>query len=510
MMFRWKATAAVAVVAALALTGCAGGDTTSSTGEGGKADRLTLISIAAPTSYDIGAGAEWGNRSEFFEAVFDTLLRKDSSGEIQANLATAWEYNEDKTVLTLTLRDDATFTDGTAVDADAVVGSLERFRDGTSPQAATLAGKEFAAPDATTVTITQDAPDPSLENLLSIAPGLVQAPSSFDDENSATTPVGSGPYILDSASSVTGTTYNYTANPDYWNADAVKYENLTINVMEDTTAILNAIKAGEANGAKIADNNTISEVEGAGWTIESNELDFQGLLLLDRAGTMAPELADVKVRQALNMAFDREALLQSLQSGYGTVTEQVFPATSAAYDEALDSTYPYDPDAAKALLAEAGYPNGFTLNMMSTPAFQTTFDLVAQQLSDIGVTVNYTDPGTGNFITDMLAPKYPATWMALEQNPDWQLINFMIAPNATFNPFKYQDDTVDGYIETIQRGTEDEAAAAAKELNKYIVDQAWFAPFYRVQGSFATDANTNLEFWPTNAYPSIFDFSPKN
>lgn len=510
-MFRWKATAAVAVVAALALTGCAGGgETTNSSGEGGKADRLTLISIAAPTSYDIGAGAEWGNRSEFFEAVFDTLLRKDSSGEIQPNLATKWEYNEDKTVLTLTLRDDATFTDGTAVDADAVVGSLERFRDGTSPQAATLAGKEFAAVDATTVTITQDAPDPSLENLLSIAPGLVQAPSSFDDENSATTPVGSGPYILDSASSVTGTTYNYTANPDYWNKDAVKYENLTINVMEDTTAILNAIKAGEANGAKIADNNTISEAEGAGWTIESNELDFQGLLLLDRAGTMAPELADVKVRQAINMAFDREALLQSLQSGYGTVTEQVFPATSAAYDEALDSTYPYDPDAAKALLAEAGYPNGFTLNMMSTPAFQQTFDLVAQQLADIGITVKYTDPGTGNFITDMLAPKYPATWMALEQNPDWQLINFMIAPNATFNPFKFQDDTVDGYISTIQNGTEEEATAAVKELNTYIVDQAWFAPFYRVQGSFAVDANTNLEFWPTNAYPSIFDFSPKN
>ncbi|MFL0566850.1 ABC transporter substrate-binding protein [Microbacterium sp. 179-I 1D1 NHS] len=510
MMFRWKATAAVAVVAALALTGCAGGDTTSSTGEGGKADRLTLISIAAPTSYDITQGAEWGNRSAFFEAVFDTILRKDSSGEIQPNLATEYEYNDDNTVLTLTLRDGVTFTDGTPVNAEAVVTSMEEFRDGTAPQAATMAGKEFAAVDDSTVTITMEAPDPSLVNLLSIAPGVVQAPATFSNPDAATKPVGSGPYVLDTASTVTGTTYNFTANPDYWNKDAVKYDNLTINVMEDTTAILNAIKAGEANGAKIADNNTISEVEGAGWTIESNELDFQGLLLLDRAGTMAPELADLKVRQAINMAFDREALLQSLQSGYGTVTEQVFPATSDAYDEALDSTYPYDPDAAKDLLAEAGYPNGFTLNMMSTPAFQTTFDLVAQQLSDIGITVNYTDPGTGNFITDMLAPKYPATWMALEQNPDWQLINFMIAPNATFNPFKSQDATVDGYIETIQRGSEDEATTAVKELNKYIVDQAWFAPFYRVQGSFATDANTNLDFWPTNAYPSIFDFSPKN
>ncbi|SBS72294.1 ABC transporter substrate-binding protein [uncultured Microbacterium sp.] len=513
-MFRLKATAALAIAAALVLTGCAGGTgDTSGDGDGegtGRGDRLTLISILAPTSYDVGQGAEYGNRSPFFQAVFDTLLQKDASGELQPWIATDWSYNEDNTVLTLTLRDDVEFTDGTPLDAEAVVASMERFRDGTSPQAATMLGKEFAAVDATTVTITTPAPDPSLVNLLSIAPGLIQAPSSFDDADAATEPVGSGPYIFDAASSVTGTTYNYTANPDYWNADAIKYDNLTINVMEDTTAIINAVKAGEANGAKIADNSTITEVEGAGWTIAANELDFQGLLLFDRGGTMAPELGDVKVRQAINMAFDREALLQSLQSGYGTVTEQVFPTTSVAYDEALDSTYEYDPEGAKDLLADAGYPDGFSLDMMSTPAFQTTFDLVAQQLADIGIDVNYTDPGTGNFITDMLAPKYAATWMALEQNPDWQLINFMIAPSATFNPFKYQDDTVDGYIETIQLGTPEESDEALKALNAYLVEQAWFAPFFRVQGSYAVDANTNLDFWPTNAYPSIFDFSPKN
>ena len=509
-MFRWKATAATIAIAAIALTGCAGGGDDSGTSDTGRADRLTLTAIIGPTSYDIGQGAEYGNRSPFFQAVFDTLLQKNGEGEIEPWLATEWEYNEDNTVLTLTLRDDVEFTDGTPLDAEAVVASLERFRDGTSPQAATLAGKEFAATDATTVTITQPAPDPSLVNLLSIAPGLIQAPSTFDDPDSATEPVGSGPYVLDTAASVTGTTYVYTANPDYWNPDAVKYDNLTINVIEDPTATLNALKAGEANGAKIVNNDTIPEIEASGWTIESNELDFQGLLLFDRAGTMAPELADVRVRQAINMAFDREALLDALQAGYGTVTEQVFPETSVGYDEALDSTYGYDPEAAKELLAEAGYPDGFTLDMMSTPAFQTTFDLVAQQLADIGITVNYTDPGTGNFITDMLAPKYPATWMALEQNPDWQLINFMIAPDATFNPFHSQDPQVDEYIATIQTGMQEEAEQATKDLNAWIVENAWFAPFYRVQGTYAVDANTELEFWPSNAYPSIFGFSPKN
>ena len=59
-------------------------------------------------------------------------------------------------------------------------------------------------------------------------------------------------------------------------------------------------------------------------------------------------------------------------------------------------------------------------------------------------------------------------------------------------------------------GTPEEAEQATKDLNAWIVENAWFAPFYRVQGTYAVDANTDLEFWPTNAYPSIFGFSPKN
>ena len=92
--------------------------------------------------------------------------------------------------------------------------------------------------------------------------------------------------------------------------------------------------------------------------------------------------------------------------------------------------------------------------------------------------------------------------MALEQNPDWQLIQFMIAPTAVFNPFHYRGpDRSTSTSSEIQYGDEATQAAVAKELNTYIVEQAWFAPFYRVQGSFATDANTTAEMLPTNAYP---------
>ncbi|KQQ52649.1 ABC transporter substrate-binding protein [Plantibacter sp. Leaf314] len=506
-MFRWKTTAAVAVTAAaLVLTGCSGSPSGSDGGSGGT---LIIGAITPPTTFD-PAGSEWGNRSPFYQAVFDTLLVATADGEIAPSLATSYEYNEDNTVLTLKIRDDVTFTDDSKLTADVVKQNLERFKTGTSPDAGYFAGvASVEAPDETTVVITLSAPDPAMLNYLTRDPGLVASAESFDSPDLATNPVGSGPYVLDTAATVTGTSYSYTANPDYWNKDWQHYDKLTINVLQDATAGLNAVKSGEVNGIKLANNDNLAEVEGAGWTVNANELDFQGMLLLDRAGTMNPAIADVRVRQAINYAFDRPALLKALQNDNGTVTGQVFPENSPAYDKALDDRYGYDPEKAKELLAEAGYADGLTLSMPSSAVLgATTYTLISQQLADVGITAEYTDPGN-NFIADLLAPKFPVSFMALEQNPDWQLIQFMIAPNAVFNPFKYSDPKVDEYIKQIQYGDEATQGTVAKELNAYIVEQAWFAPFYRVQGSFATDANTTVKMIPTNAYPSIYDIQPK-
>ncbi len=504
-MFRWKATAATIAIAAIALTGCAGGGSN----EANSGGSLTITAIAAPTTFD-PAGSEWGNRSPFYQAVFDTLLLATPEGTIEPWLATDWSYNDDNTVLTLNLREDVKFTDGTPLNAEAVKVNLERFKSGTSPDAGYFAGVEsIEAPTEFTVQMNLAAPDPAMLNYLTRDPGLVGSPASLESADVATTPVGSGAYILDTAATVTDTTYVYKKNPDYWNPDVQYYDALTINVLTDPTAALNAIKAGEANGVRLASNDVLGEVEAAGWTVNANELDFQGLLLFDRNGQMAAPLGDVRVRQAMNYAFDREGLLQALQQGHGTVTTQVFPASSAAYDPELDSYYTYDPEKAKQLLAEAGYPNGFSIETMSVSVFsQATTTLLQQQLADVGIQVSFVDTPMGNAIADMLAPKYPFVFMALEQNPDWQLIQFMVAPNAVFNPLHSSTPEVEAMIKEIQYGDEATQDKVAGELNRYLVENAWFAPFYRVQGSFATDANTTAEMLPTNAYPSLYDIKP--
>ena len=504
-MFRWKSLTAVVAVAALALTGCSASDTSSS---GSGSDTLTLGVIVQNTTFE-AANISFANESPYGQAVYDTLLKEDPTGKLLPSLATEWSYNDDNTVLTLTLRDDVKFTDGTAFNADAAAQNLTRFRDGTSPNASFLAALGTAtAVDDTTVELTLTQPDPALLHYLTQNAGMQESPAAFGAADVQTNPVGSGPYILDTAKTVVGTSYEFTKNPDYWDPENVHYDNLSLKVYADTTSMLNAVKGGQINGAKLGDNTNNAEVEAAGYTLNPFELDWTGLIIFDRDGSLNPALADVKVRQALNYAIDGEAMLKATGEGLGTPTSQIFPASSAAYDEALDDRYAYDPEEAMKLLDEAGYGDGLTLDMPSTSLGNpAVFTLIEQQLKDVGITVKYTDAGN-NFIADILAPKYGVSWMQLQQDNDWALINFELTPPASFNPTHYQDPTVDALVATIGTTTGDEADAALKELNAYIVEQAWFAPWYRVQSNYATDANTNVETQVGNAYPYLWNFTP--
>src|SRR5207249_3392144 len=114
------------------------------------------------------------------------------------------------------------------------------------------------------------------------------------------------------------------------------------------------------------------QVKGAGYSLAQWELDWAGLLLLDRSGKINPALKDVRVRQAINYAFDKQALLKALQKGYATPSTQIFPPRSPGYDTSLDSKYDYNPTKAKQLLSDAGFANGFTLAMPTTPLLGTT------------------------------------------------------------------------------------------------------------------------------------------
>jgi peptide/nickel transport system substrate-binding protein len=514
-MFRRRGLTAVAATAALslALAACGGGSDNPAPGPNGTPASGTLtLGVIGPVTTFLAADIDFANQSPYGQAVYDSLLRADPDGTIKPSLATKWEYNADKTELKMELRNDVNFTDDTKFTAAIAVENLTRFKNGASPNKSYLADlKEAKATDDTHLTITLNRSNPAFLTYLSQNAGMQESPKAFTAADNKTNPVGSGPYILDTAATVVGSSYEFKKNEKYWDKANQHYDKLVIKVLADPTAMLNAIRGKQLNGAKLLNNDALDQIKAGGYSLINWEQDWWGMILYDRAGTLNPALKDFRVRQAINHAFDRDGMLQAVAKGHGSATAQVFPKTSEGYVAALDTRYPHDVAKAKSLLTEAGYPNGFELSIPSAAALGTAvFALVTQQLSDIGITVKTTEVGISNYISDMLAQKYPAAVMALQQDPTWQLINFKLTPQSTWNPFKFQDPKVDSLIEAIhQAGDEKAASAQLKELNTYIVEQAWFAPWYRYESNYALDSKTTAVAQTGNAHPYLWNFKPK-
>lgn len=480
-MAKIKSLVAAAVTAGLLMTGV-----TASQAAG---KSLTLGVVADVTSFAASQG-EYGNRAWFYQAVYDTLLRKKEDATVIPGLAQSWKYNADQTELTLKLRAGQKFTDGTAEDAAAVVKNLVANRDSKGPAASYLASMDKAvAKDKTTVVISLTDNDPAfLENLAETA-GLISSPKSIGAANAKTAPVGAGPYIFNAKASKFADHYTFTKNPKYWDAKNVTYSTLTLKYISDGTAMVNALQTGAVQGANVAVNSSVPTLKAAGLSFVSSYLDCLGIYLADRTGKLGTPLNNVKVRQAMNMVFDRAAMLQAIDNGQGKVTEQYFPSASKAYVPGLNNTYKYDVAAAQKLMDEAGYSKGFKLSMPTLAFYfgDAAYAVIKAQLAKINITVDE-QPQTGaTFIGDLMAPKWPAYLMQFERSINtWKMLNFMVTDNSLFNNDKFSSSTVSSLIGRYQ-GASDEATriSIAKKINTALVNEAWFIPFYEKQANFA-------------------------
>jgi peptide/nickel transport system substrate-binding protein len=505
--------AAVATAGAIALSSCSSGGTEESGGAGAaegtaRGPVLNLGQIQDIRSWDPGQ-AGVGPQLVPYQLAYDTLLLREPDGTLNPMLATEWGYTDDtNTTFSLDLRTDVTFSDGAALDAEAVVANLEHFRSANGPQANQLAGvSAVTAVDEDTVEITLAQPNPALDYYLSQAAGLIASPEALGSDELTATPVGSGPYAMDTASSVAGNQYAFTARDDYWNADLQHWDAVTLKVLSDPAARVNAVTSGQVDAVPL-DARTVGQAEGAGVDIVTYDSDWMGLLLFDRGGQVNPELADVRVRQAINHAFDRETILAQLQGGYGEVTGQVFGPTSTAFVEDLDEAYAYDPEKARELLADAGYADGFTLTVPLGEPMSSVAPFFVQPLADIGITVETASVPVQNYQAELGSGKYPAGWWVLFQGPTWVAIQQLLSTEALYNPFDSTDPELEGLIDTVRAGGAD-AESAAQDVNQYLVDNAWFAPWFRVNGILAVRGDVvQVEPQVEQAVPSVYNYTP--
>ncbi len=500
-----KGVVAAAIAAcALILSACSGGSAPNA--QSGGELRLGAVSPIAsfvPGSFDAGPGLT------FVQPVYDTLLRDDNDGVPQASIATDWSYDDSQTKLSLTLRDDVNFTDGTKLDADAVKANLEAAKAGTGETGGQLRFVDsVTAVDATHVEISLSAPDPALLSNLGAGAGALASPKALGTPGLATGPVGSGPYTFDAAASQIGVTYVYQRNADYWNKQDFPYDKITITVFNDSNAIVNALKSGQIDFAGISDQ--------IGQTLASDALKVEsfpaytatGLFLFDRGGSIVPALADVRVRQAINYALDRQTIFQQVFNGVGTVTDQSFSTESGAFDPSFE-TYDFDIDKAKSLMADAGYANGFDLPMPDlSPIDPKRQAAVTEALASINITAQYQPVNGETFISDLLSGKYPAAVFNLNSYQPWSFAQLALMPDSLWNPFHNSDQTIIGLVDKAQTQSGADADATFKELNKYVVDQAWFATIVQPNSIFGASTKINVEPRKYSTWPPIWNFTP--
>jgi peptide/nickel transport system substrate-binding protein len=498
------AAAALVLTASLALTACGGGAGAGSSAVAATA--LTIGTIQDVRSWD-PAQAHVGHVLQPYQAVYDTLILRQPDGKLSPMLATEWKYNSTNTKLTVDLRTDVTFSDGAKFDAEAAKANMDHFKTANGPQMAQLASvKDVSVVDADTIDINLSTPDPALEYFLSQAAGLMGSPKALGTEGIKTEPVGSGPYVMDKAASVKDSQTVFTARKDYWNKDLQKYQRLTFKILTDLTARTNALVSGQVD-ATILDPKNGKQAEGAKMKLAANEVDWQGLLLLDRDGAKNPALASVKVRQAINYAFDRKTILDQVMLGQGTPTSQPFGKASGAWTEELENYYSYDPAKAKQLLKEAGYQNGVTLEIPSVPGFETQISVIQQQLADVGITLKLGAALTNTFTSDVAAQKFTTMYFSLFQGEPTVAVNQIVSTKALYNPFKNTTPELQAKIDAVQKGGA-EAGKLAQEVNKYVVEQAWFAPLFRVNQMYYHNSKVNVTPQIQQAVPSIYNYSP--
>lgn len=496
------------VVAALAMAGCSSDQ---GSGEAASTDAtLNLASWIEPISFD-PSQAQDGYYIPFQQAVYDTLVRQMPDGTFAPMLAKSWSFDDAKRALTLKLRDDVKFTDGSVLDSSVVKANIEHFRNANGPQKSTVASvASIDAPDATTVVLNLSQPDPGLLFYLSNVAGYMASAKALSSPDLATVPVGSGPYTLEASSTVKGSQYTFERNPDYW-GDKLPYKTIVFKILPDANARLNALKSGQVSSAVLGDAKSAAEAAKSGLSLIGKSAGFAGMPLFDRGGTVTPALGDVRVRQAINYAIDRQGILDKILLGYGTATSQIFPEGFDAYQKDLDNAYPFDPEKAKKLLSEAGYAQGLTLELPTVSIYDPSLKaIIAQQLSNVGITVKWTELPASDFLAALRSGKYSATYMNnLTASNDWATASFLLTPNAPFNPFKSTDATAGALLQTMRTGSDAEKAEAAKKLNQHIVDQAWFAPFYRSQILLAVKESDVAVTWQNGqTVPSIYNYKP--
>ncbi|MBS2962984.1 hypothetical protein KGA66_08010 [Actinocrinis puniceicyclus] len=480
--------AIAAAVCALALAGCSGGGTGSQT-----SSQLSVQFPGPPISLD-PAKAGNGGSAMFVSLAYDPLIFLSGSGDLAPDLATKWGFTDHANeVFELTLRSGVTFSDGSGLDATAAAASMNYFLHaggGLVGNVGPVAKIEAVSP--ATVRITYKAPTPEAALTLTQYNGmgnLIGPKGLANPQSLLTSSDGTGQFIYDGAGSVADNRYVYKKNPHYFQPSAQHFDSAVVRVINNPNAVLSAAQTGQVQFAS-GSANTAAAAKQAGLKVETAPFFNWSLNLVDRQGAVSPALADVRVRQAIALAFDRPAIAKAMAGSYASGSDQVLLPGTDGYDSNIG--YGYDVAKAKSLLAQAGFPNGFKLTILTESLLDvnnTYSQAIVDALGNIGIdaTLHVQTTGIAQFVGDALSKKYAAIIFPTAGTTMSQLDSQIT--HGLFNPFGSADGQLDSIMQ--QAATADSAQARTaqyQQASRRLQELAWTVPIFATQSVYYTAA----------------------
>jgi len=439
---------------------------------------IAFDSDSAALGYD---PLEYGaNQRQFYEGLYDSLFVLEADGTVSPGLARDVEYNADSTVMVLTLLAGVDFVDGSSLDAQLVKKNLDRrsnpalvaysvFAEGGAAEIASV-----DVIDDTHLSITFTKPQPGAEvNFTGIA-GMIVGKSAIDDPATLkTAPDGSGPYTLD-PSTAKGSSYVFVKKADHRDADDYAYDRIVTKPILEPSARINAVITGQADvGYVLTSLAWLAESKGIGVSQVGGTV--ASLLVFDKSGATSGPFADPRVRLALGMAIDREDFVEGVHPGERP-TVNALPSGNPGYDASLEAEFGYDPKRAKQLLAEAGYPDGFSFTVVSTEGSATDLQAFQRYFAEIGVTMNVqaassTEQAYGAVRTTPLG-YVPINW----SNPAGAMYGIIL---GFANPHGEANPALLDAMQALGGAADDTARAQAlSALNRELVSSGWLIPVF--------------------------------
>ncbi len=407
---------------------------------------VTVGLDSEPETLDPAANSLSLANGSIYAAVYETLMRSEPGKELQFLLAESLVESDDRLSWTLTTRTGVAFHDGTPFDAAAVKFNLDRQKSSLYNSSALLPVTAVNVVDDRTVSLVLDQPWTALPDALAGVVGVMVSPTAAaNGDTFKRNPVGTGPYQM--VEWIPGDQVTLERFDGYW-GDPAPLDEFVFKFIQIEAARVAAFEAGEIDAYTSIVEATVAEAEAAGAQIVSPPPTGYGFSYVNL--TKAP-LDDVRVRQALSMSVDRDAIAEAYQGqGYADSSFSPFYKESEWW-AAPETTPSFDPDGAQALLAEYGKPVEITFKLLAgTQEFEDAVRATIGYWEEIGVTAELIlVPDLGTYIGDVITGNFDILGFLGTSSGDPDFITYnLFHTGGSGNYGKYSNATVDAALET--------------------------------------------------------------